>query len=517
MGVVARWAVVGLAVVTLAGCDGAPEAVCGNGVVEGDEDCDDGNRTNSDLCSSICEVRGWGGCGNGVVDIGEACDDGNGVDDDACTNSCGLPVCGDGIVQTGEACDDGNRVDDDRCSNRCTPAPPVCGDGRVNDPAEECDDGNRTERDYCTNACLLPTCGDGIVGPGELCDDGNDVDDDACRDTCVPAACGDGVVWEGEEACDAGPFSSACPLCVADGARNDGRVHEGEGCDDGNLSNTDACLNSLVRARCGDGYVWEGVELCDDGNTDEGDDCTTRCAPPTCGDGVVQAPELCDDGDVDDSDGCTSACVPAQCGDGLVQEGEECDDGVSSAVDGCLDDCTLARCGDGFVHEGVEECDDDEGFCTEVCERRCDAADWPGFAEAALGPGNRCYLTSEGTDSWNDARLACRAIGADLVSVENEAVDELVRDQAAAAGASATWTGLFRNDSGWHQSDGSPVLWLRWQPLEPDGALSDGEYCVTMDTDPESPTHGQRADESCAAPRRYTCEYAWPSPWGRGR
>ena len=59
-------------------------------------------------------------CGNNVVNGDEQCDDGNGSDNDACTNACKSAVCGDGKVQSSvEQCDDGNKVDDDACSNLC--------------------------------------------------------------------------------------------------------------------------------------------------------------------------------------------------------------------------------------------------------------------------------------------------------------------------------------------------------------------------------------------------------------
>jgi cysteine-rich repeat protein len=60
-------------------------------------------------------------CGNGAVEVDEACDDGNDVDDDECTNACALPVCGDGIIQAGngEACDDGNLDAGDGCTASC--------------------------------------------------------------------------------------------------------------------------------------------------------------------------------------------------------------------------------------------------------------------------------------------------------------------------------------------------------------------------------------------------------------
>jgi uncharacterized repeat protein (TIGR01451 family) len=60
-------------------------------------------------------------CGDGVVNGTDQCDDGNAVNNDACTNACTLPVCGDGIVNGADICDDGNAVNTDTCSNACTP------------------------------------------------------------------------------------------------------------------------------------------------------------------------------------------------------------------------------------------------------------------------------------------------------------------------------------------------------------------------------------------------------------
>lgn len=60
-------------------------------------------------------------CGNGVVEGDEACDDGNATDDDECSNSCTLAACGDGILQAwnGETCDDGNTLSGDACAATC--------------------------------------------------------------------------------------------------------------------------------------------------------------------------------------------------------------------------------------------------------------------------------------------------------------------------------------------------------------------------------------------------------------
>src|SRR5690606_38217908 len=60
-------------------------------------------------------------CGDGTVDRDEECDDGNAVDDDDCSNACTTAICGDGIIQAGlgETCDDGNTDGGDGCSASC--------------------------------------------------------------------------------------------------------------------------------------------------------------------------------------------------------------------------------------------------------------------------------------------------------------------------------------------------------------------------------------------------------------
>jgi cysteine-rich repeat protein len=93
---------------------------CGNGVVEGSEQCDDGNVVSGDGCSSTCQGEPAGVCGDGVLDrSAEQCDDGNTVDGDGCTADCMHESCGDGVVGPQEECDDGNTVEDDSCDNAC--------------------------------------------------------------------------------------------------------------------------------------------------------------------------------------------------------------------------------------------------------------------------------------------------------------------------------------------------------------------------------------------------------------
>jgi len=138
------------------------------------------------------------GCGDGLVQIDEGCDDGNTVDGDGCRNDC--TFCGDGFIDPVEECDDGNTIEGDGCSLACLTE--LCGDG-VTQPSEECDDANTSNGDGCDATCLLEVCGNGILQLGEECDDANTVAGDGCRSDCTAEVCGDGLLDPGEE-CDDG-------------------------------------------------------------------------------------------------------------------------------------------------------------------------------------------------------------------------------------------------------------------------------------------------------------------------
>jgi cysteine-rich repeat protein len=75
-----------------------------------------------------CKINPSNGeCGDGTINQGEQCDDGNRINTDACLNNCHTARCGDGIIRTDlefefegyEECDDGNRINTDACSNLC--------------------------------------------------------------------------------------------------------------------------------------------------------------------------------------------------------------------------------------------------------------------------------------------------------------------------------------------------------------------------------------------------------------
>ncbi len=115
--------------------------------------CDDGDS------SSTCGWDSWNYCnyngqycGNGVVDGDEECDDGNDVATDDCTTACTLNVCGDGYIYDGvEECDQGT------------------------ENGAGCDSAYESTCTACSTSCYYTTssgefCGDGVLNGDEVCD-----------------------------------------------------------------------------------------------------------------------------------------------------------------------------------------------------------------------------------------------------------------------------------------------------------------------------------------------------------
>jgi cysteine-rich repeat protein len=163
--------------------------ICGDGTMVGGETCDDGNTANGDGCSENCLVEPcWdcasgvcrpkrpvvdGGnacglptvwCGDGRIEGAEECDDGSENSDigyGGCSTHCRFVICGDGIVNGPETCDLGwerNTAvygDPDGCTDACT-RPGYCGDGIVqSDYGETCDEGAANGQSLCGPVCRI--------------------------------------------------------------------------------------------------------------------------------------------------------------------------------------------------------------------------------------------------------------------------------------------------------------------------------------------------------------------------
>lgn len=138
-------------------------------------------------------------CGNGIIGGVEECDDGNSNDNDACTNLCLNAICGDGILNSeleAEQCDDGNTIEGDGCSSTCEieerfKAMVVLSDGQANQKCPEQNTGNAAQ-DAIQAACDAKQNYNITVHSVGF---GSGVDSDTLIDI---ALCGEGTYYFGE-------------------------------------------------------------------------------------------------------------------------------------------------------------------------------------------------------------------------------------------------------------------------------------------------------------------------------
>ncbi|CAD8190916.1 unnamed protein product [Paramecium pentaurelia] len=270
--------------------------ICGDGIIQGQEQCDDGNLISNHSCY-LCKYSCQQFCLICQFGICLQCQDGFIIN----ANFNCEPLCGDSnlIPYSTEQCELGvNGVWDDcqecrfisiencksnyfticlECEigfqiqeNMCLP---FCGDKLILDQYEDCDDGNLQPYDGCFN-CKFQCIEDcNICERGQCilkCENGYEFVNNSCL-----SVCGDQIITKEED------------------------------CDDGNLEPYDGCFN--CKYSC--------PENCFD------------CYQGTCLECNYQYQLLI-------SNQCKQQL---NCGDGLLQEQEDCDDGNYQAADGCKD------------------------------------------------------------------------------------------------------------------------------------------------------------------------------------
>lgn len=300
-------------------------------------------------------------CGNGRIDKaqclgGEGKKYGQTCTTPGSTSECLSPGETSSIVCTSfaapETCDDGSALNGTygHCNRSCTGYDSYCGDNKLS-PGESCDKGD-LNGDYCNgttcsiqNSCSAscngkaPYCGDQKVdAPNEACDGNVEASQEGCgtQKYCTQknngnfvscstdAQCtgfgGKCATYETQKtrSCNAAGVANQCQFggwsaCQPIGSCGDGKVAEGEDCDDANSNNNDACTNSCKTNVCGDGVINAGTEECDLGTQNGGScpdgaeygstclACTTSCKQVAqsggyCGNGRVDGPEQCDAG-----------------------------------------------------------------------------------------------------------------------------------------------------------------------------------------------------------------------------
>ena len=300
--------------------------LCGNGVVDGTEQCDnsancrydclckDGFLPNptSNQCTEVNECAlGWHNCDL----VNAACTDlpfASGAFSCTCNAGfvgngmvCMPTTCGNGLLDAGEQCDDGNQLINDGCSCKCrfdnsgilctiNPAQPYnisnpyslcnklnsCGNGRI-DFDEQCDDGNRNAEDGCSSTCTVEhggwTCN--IFTIPSVC----------TRDLsfCAPNLCGTAVARKvcgtGNSVCtnnqNSDGFSCSCPRGYSGNGYNSTCVDVDE-CSTGRHNCASAspshCTNTVGSWSCIGGNSTKSLALVSSSVTNIGTTSTTQ-------------------------------------------------------------------------------------------------------------------------------------------------------------------------------------------------------------------------------------------------
>ena len=285
---------------------------CGDGVLEGGEECDDGNTEDADGCSALCEEEEL--CGNGQCDkyVGEE-------DCETCPEDCGCledECCTTGVCIFCHGCGDG--VCEPEYGDTCGSCPEDCPCGC----GEEC-----VEESCDFTACQEKDCGDD--GCGGSC--GECGEHYAClEETCVYQPwCGNGTCDpDAEEQCNSCPLDCECGC--------------GEQCLDGECTfvacdgkecGSDGC--GTFCGSCQEHYICDSGSCvyepwCGDNECagDSGEDCSVCPADCPCGCG-----EECIAGEC-----IFTACFYKECGlDGCGGSCGSCNDGKQCVEGECVE------------------------------------------------------------------------------------------------------------------------------------------------------------------------------------
>lgn len=267
-------------------------------------------------------------CGNGVLEDDEACDDGNDVDHDACSNRCRERTCGNGIVELGEECDLG-------ADNEDRPAIELL--------HETLDGGRRpvmpVDRprdvvsfyDYTSESSHTGFEGQDVSALFLFRDSGREVlslvnhhgiDEDRSGVTIdhglvsmdfagVPSVTRIAVADEGDELFFAGDGEVRGRFEFwrnTDGGAIEGLPFPGEW-------RIDVTVSFLIGITTWRYVVADGSEVALDDDRVASlvahatpSACRTDCMLPACGDGFVDGGEVCDDGNTRGGDGCEADC-----------------------------------------------------------------------------------------------------------------------------------------------------------------------------------------------------------------
>lgn len=375
-----------------------PVPECGDGVVEGTEQCDEGQR-NGELCDPaygascmFCgldcreEIVRGGSCGDGVLNGAEQCEAGLG-----CTQC----ACDEGYVPMGGACADRNECLDNPCGANAT-----CTNTQGGFMCE-CKSGFSGDGFTCQD---IPECQGDPCGEGEACQEAQGggyvcVDINECN---IPGSCPVGSLCFNKDATDSQNITHQCfdrdecffdedncgagTTCVnRDATQGEGRFvcEDVDECQNNPCGANATCTNEVGGYRCD----------CDAGYTGDGVTCREL---NVCGDGILEGTEQCDAG---------------------AQTGQSCTAPYNGTCSWCASDCSGViteqggTCGDGVV-QGNEQCDLGNANVAQApqCEpwEDCPAACTTTCQQVAARPatclqyqGDVTLMTARNEQDWN--------------------------------------------------------------------------------------------------------------------
>ena len=302
-------ALLGAIAITLAGCANqstepreSNSPICGNGIIETNETCDDANTFPNDGCSIECTIELNWSCDTSVTPT--SCEQ-------SCFPDCSMRLCGTdgcgglcGLCESEEVCSD---------DGQCVPADPECSPG-----------------------CLTSQIGDGVCDPAcfvETCDfdsqDGGETDCPTCGSRGLIADCAgtcldpERIEWMNDAFCDDGTFGA--DLFCEEFAWDNGACGPAPGCEE-------VVCTSPPPGRCenNEAITYAAAGLCSYGECSY-EETRTPCVG-------------------------TDLCYQARCYDALdpcVTDNIICTPPAPSCEDNAGIITALTYAGDGFCLEGV--------------------------------------------------------------------------------------------------------------------------------------------------------------------
>lgn len=396
-------------------------AVCGDGVLEGREECEDGNTFACDGCSAACTREG---CGNHRIDCDETCDPPDGYACDARCRVIQRPIqrFAGGFRTTG-------------CQAEwelSLAAPAIIERTGLPKRTQPCIDGDP--------GCDLDGANDGACTvPARICLRAND----PRLPLCVPPPINQVSVRAPKPLDPADATDDANAAALVEGLRALGvTVVAGStvlaaGTPDATIDHCTAPLALRVPHSQRTGTRTFSIGAADvSGRRLKSNAMKIACLPndAVCGDGTIGIGEVCDDGNLQGCDGCSPTCRVEACGNGVIDCGEDCDEGSANGQpgSGCTATCTVPPpslriaagrsrydCGLEFALtlDPSRVAPDAHGLpaSRQACvdgDPACDLDPRPGHCRLQL------FLCTGGADS----RLGCSAAGIDSVSVLRPAV-----------------------------------------------------------------------------------------------